>query len=1225
MTDYGMSLPEGMELPPLRGPGNDYTFIEDRVGTVEPNLPISVVLPVYNRIDMLRRTMAMLTHQTYPLDLLEVVIADDGSSDHPEQLIDEFSSYFEVNYVREQDLGYRLSHVRNLGVRAARHDHIIILDCDMAPVPNLVRRFAEWLVLDEKLLLIGHRRYVDANDVPPSAVLDDPRTMLDLPNVETKNAVMKKSPSSDWREPIYAESNMLKESPHPFRCSSCGNVAFHRRVFDDAGPFDESFTAWGAEDNEFGYRVWNAGYYFVPLLDALGMHQEPPGGREFVDREAGKQITRPMLLDKVPGYYRTYDPQAQPSVPTVSVYIPAFNAVDTIEAAVNSALAQTYRDFEVVICDDGSTDGTSELLKEKFGEHPKVRILHQKNAGIGAASNSAIRAAKGMFLLQLDSDDILESTAIEVLLPLLEERPSVGCVYGRSWSFSDGLESRVESWHHAVFSRIRLLFSMIVHHPRMFRKRDWSRVGGFRSDFSNAVDYDFFLRLSTVADVYHANELLYNYRIHGRSTSIEKQMLQTENTEVIRSEFLESVGLGTWSAVPSTLGPRAISFQPNVAAETNFEHPEVSIVIITRNRSHLIGDAIRSSLSQTYSNFELLIVDDGSEDSTTEVVASFTDPRIRYERIEPSGIPAARNHGVRQARGEWIVIMDDDDLMLPTRVEDHLRAIRPGIDGSHGGWIDQTEEGSLEYHPGKRHGYAEVLFSGKVLLHPASMIRRDVLLNHPYNEEYAFGTDWLMNIEVAKSGHLFAHTEKYLLLRRFHGENVTTLNANQQKSTARQRWASLVESLGHETEQEFREIARSCDVFTAVPRPSLTRLKATFPYYEGLPDFSEEPTGPALVDTELAGKDLPTDSYGTELRRRWRQEQSFLYFDAETREIRFEMPAAWRLEETHDDLLRVAHYVLNSPWEEGILDGWVPSRKKGWRPGLAFSGGVDSTAAMLLMPSETALLYHKRVGIRSALNHTNAHRFLARLSEDGIPVDRIRSDHESIRLDHGKNAGFSTDLAGAVHVILMADHLQLGSVAMGMPLENSYLFHGWKGRDFLTSGYWIHHRDVLLNAGLDFFLPTAGLSEFINQTIVEESPYAEYAQSCLRSTTPGSICGTCWKCFRKNSMKGHSIRIEGEIATFLAKRPLKQAASTLYAIKRLPEHQRQLIEKQHPDLEPLLKEDYSFLDRYHPEALELTPEAYRASILTYLRERFEPMSDEETARLHSVEFRLTSD
>ena len=127
-SKYGAELPLGLNLPPVDRNANDYSRIESMVGSVEPTLPISVVLPVYNRIDMLRRTMAMLTHQTYPLHLMEVIIADDGSNDQPEQLIEEFSEFFEVNYVRQRDLGYRLSHVRNLGVRSARHDHIIILD-----------------------------------------------------------------------------------------------------------------------------------------------------------------------------------------------------------------------------------------------------------------------------------------------------------------------------------------------------------------------------------------------------------------------------------------------------------------------------------------------------------------------------------------------------------------------------------------------------------------------------------------------------------------------------------------------------------------------------------------------------------------------------------------------------------------------------------------------------------------------------------------------------------------------------------------------------------------------------------------------------------------------------------------------------------------------------------------------------------------------------------------
>ena len=180
MTSNNHQLPAGIVLPPLAGVGNDYSFLEKRAIESNPTLPISIVLPVYNRIDMLRRTMAMLTHQTYPLELMEIVIADDGSTDHPEQLILEFEEFFDVNYVRQKDLGYRLSHVRNLGVRAAKHDNIIILDCDMAPVPNLVELYAKWLSLNEKVLLIGHRRYVDTNDVPVDAVLQDPSAMLEL-------------------------------------------------------------------------------------------------------------------------------------------------------------------------------------------------------------------------------------------------------------------------------------------------------------------------------------------------------------------------------------------------------------------------------------------------------------------------------------------------------------------------------------------------------------------------------------------------------------------------------------------------------------------------------------------------------------------------------------------------------------------------------------------------------------------------------------------------------------------------------------------------------------------------------------------------------------------------------------------------------------------------------------------------------------------------------------
>ena len=267
--------------------------------------------------------------------------------------------------------------------------------------------------------------------------------------------------------------------------------------FSDAGPFDESFTAWGAEDNEFGYRVMNAGYYFIPVLDALGLHQEPPGGREFVDREAGKLITRPMLLDMVPTY-RDYDPDVQSTTSMVSIYIPAYNAKKTIDRAIQSALNQTYRDFDIVICNDGSTDGTGEHLDMMYGGHPKIQIIHQSNGGIGAASNACIRAARGMYILQLDSDDELLPDAIATLLPEIRRNPQVSCVYGRHYKWNQEKDSLEEAWHYPNFTRERMLHGMIVHHPRLFRKRDWSRVGGFSEDLQNAVDYDFFQKLSEV-------------------------------------------------------------------------------------------------------------------------------------------------------------------------------------------------------------------------------------------------------------------------------------------------------------------------------------------------------------------------------------------------------------------------------------------------------------------------------------------------------------------------------------------------------------------------------------------------------------------------------------------------------------------------------------------------------------------------------------------------------
>ncbi|MEC7484707.1 MAG: DUF6395 domain-containing protein, partial [Candidatus Thermoplasmatota archaeon] len=286
-------------------------------------------------------------------------------------------------------------------------------------------------------------------------------------------------------------------------------------------------------------------------------------------------------------------------------------------------------------------------------------------------------------------------------------------------------------------------------------------------------------------------------------------------------------------------------------------------------------------------------------------------------------------------------------------------------------------------------------------------------------------------------------------------------------------------------------------------------------------------------------------------RKFWMEAGNTLVFSWNDIEVFFEMPEDWVYSETHTDLFQLAHHLLVEPWDKSVMDQWQPTRQPGWRPGLAFSGGVDSAAALCLMPDSTVLLYHERCALSGKLSHANAHRFFEHIeSTTGRRVHRIRSNHEKIRQTQGQSIGFSTDYACAVHAVLLADYFSLDSIATGMPLENSYLFHGHQYRDFASSRFWKHYSKMFADVGLPLYQPVAGCSEVVNLAIVQHHGWDGWAQSCLRSPTPGKVCGSCWKCFRKNTLQGDDYTMSSEISTFLKKKPLKQAVSTLYSIQR---------------------------------------------------------------------------
>lgn len=205
---------------------------------------------------------------------------------------------------------------------------------------------------------------------------------------------------------------------------------------------------------------------------------------------------------------------------SVSVVIPCFDAGQYLDEAVQSALAQTWADLEVVIVDDGSTDASTLRLLET-ANWPRTRIFHQSNAGPSAARNRAIGEAHGEYILPLDADDTIEATYVEKAIAVLDSRPEVGCVYCKAMKF--GAESG--PWDLPPYRLEELAIDNVIFVTALFRKADWRAIGGFDERLRHGVeDYDFWVKMvASGKAVVQLDEFLFNYRVQEKSRTTRFQ------------------------------------------------------------------------------------------------------------------------------------------------------------------------------------------------------------------------------------------------------------------------------------------------------------------------------------------------------------------------------------------------------------------------------------------------------------------------------------------------------------------------------------------------------------------------------------------------------------------------------------------------------------------------------------------------------------------------------
>lgn len=221
------------------------------------------------------------------------------------------------------------------------------------------------------------------------------------------------------------------------------------------------------------------------------------------------------------------DSSTEPRPIDVSVVMPVFNALPHLDAAIDSILAQTHRNFEFVIFDDGSTDGSAERLRYWASRDDRIRLIHaDRNLGPALSSQRVASAATAPIVARMDADDISYPTRLTEQLAVLRQRTDVGVV----GSLCDFIDSQGRNLREAEGWRLarRSMFVPFAHGVAMYRREIFDRVGGYRRECEFWEDQDLIARMAAVTPVLVIPHALYQVRLITTSTRVASDQERLE-------------------------------------------------------------------------------------------------------------------------------------------------------------------------------------------------------------------------------------------------------------------------------------------------------------------------------------------------------------------------------------------------------------------------------------------------------------------------------------------------------------------------------------------------------------------------------------------------------------------------------------------------------------------------------------------------------------------------
>jgi len=224
-------------------------------------------------------------------------------------------------------------------------------------------------------------------------------------------------------------------------------------------------------------------------------------------------------------------------MPNISVIIPVYNAEKYLYPCLNSVLAQTFKNIEIICIDDGSTDGSAKILKEYATKDNRIKIITQINKGVLAARNYAISQATGKYIFPLDADDKIADTLLEKAYDAIENKKG------------DIITFRVNYFGHKQGefilpkpNKYNMSKKCCLVNAALFKKSDFEKSGGYDPVFTNGLeDYDLWLNMvfNHNLKIYRIDEVLFFYRMKDETESrnLQQRRYAEKLKNIIKNKY----------------------------------------------------------------------------------------------------------------------------------------------------------------------------------------------------------------------------------------------------------------------------------------------------------------------------------------------------------------------------------------------------------------------------------------------------------------------------------------------------------------------------------------------------------------------------------------------------------------------------------------------------------------------------------------------------------------